>query len=139
VKTYDLFALAGITIILTWGTIFERFRRIYPKFLECPLCVGFWVGMAGSWIRRTGSPIDHLFDAALTSLLSLELVSFSAGLVEKKGKAPTPLVPSLPITESQLPDQVDVSAINEAMDVAVHSKLPPSAQSALEASRQLVK
>lgn len=42
---------AAITIVITYGSIFEGLRTHGPKgwqrFWNCPLCVGFWVGAFG--------------------------------------------------------------------------------------------
>ena len=41
-----LFALSsyGLTQILVYGKIFDKFRPSYP-FFSCPMCIGFWVGL----------------------------------------------------------------------------------------------
>lgn len=39
-----LLAVSGATQIIVFGRIFERIRGD-SKFLKCPQCVGFWVGL----------------------------------------------------------------------------------------------
>lgn len=60
----------GITAILSKGSIFEGFRRMWTEklrhfkpwkslhtFFHCPLCIGFWAGLIVSifWKSPTGS------------------------------------------------------------------------------------
>jgi len=41
----------GLTMIVVYGSIFERFRKLtdkagfYGKLFRCPLCFGFWAGV----------------------------------------------------------------------------------------------
>ena len=42
---WHLFALAGVTLIVTRGTIFEPLQRRFPALMKCPMCFGFWVGL----------------------------------------------------------------------------------------------
>ena len=41
----------GLTMIVVYGSIFERFRQLmdkagfYGKLYRCPLCFGFWAGV----------------------------------------------------------------------------------------------
>ena len=41
----------GLTMIVVYGSIFERFRQlmdkagVYGKLYRCPLCFGFWAGV----------------------------------------------------------------------------------------------
>lgn len=65
----DLLGLIGATIIFTCSSLFERVRAIYPKFLGCALCVGFWVGVGGA-VARYKEPIDIFFTGTTVSLLS---------------------------------------------------------------------
>jgi len=39
-----ILACYGMTIILCYGTIFDKIRPNH-KFFKCPLCIGFWVGI----------------------------------------------------------------------------------------------
>lgn len=74
-----LFAFAGlvsITIIFVKSTLFARVRRIYPTFLECALCAGFWIGLFGSIAWNPGTltlhdGLSHFFAASIVSVLSL--------------------------------------------------------------------
>jgi len=68
----DLIALVGATIILTWSPLFGFLHRLYPKFFECAMCVGFWIGLMGSFLRRGSltSFIDHVAIGFVVSLLS---------------------------------------------------------------------
>jgi hypothetical protein len=34
----------GLTSILTYGSIFNKWRPKH-KFFHCPMCIGFWVGI----------------------------------------------------------------------------------------------
>jgi hypothetical protein len=67
-----LFALAGVTIIVTRGTIFGRLQAAWPVFFRCALCVGFWVGAFALlyWRRAAERPSDFLLDGATVALLS---------------------------------------------------------------------
>ena len=69
---FDLVALIGVTIIFTWSSLFEIVRRIYPRMLECALCVGFWVGLFGSLARHQFHRgfLDHFFFATTTAVSS---------------------------------------------------------------------
>lgn len=47
-----IFGLAGLTVIITSGAIFEGVREILSsksksveKLINCPMCTGFWVGL----------------------------------------------------------------------------------------------
>ena len=50
---YDvIFPIVGLTIIITQSVIFEGFRNYFSgfgyyaeEFINCPMCVGFWVGL----------------------------------------------------------------------------------------------
>lgn len=69
----DLAAFVGMTIIVTWSPLFERLRKRITM-LECPMCVGFWIGLLGS-VGRDGAlrapwlhPIHYFFIACIVSL-----------------------------------------------------------------------
>ena len=74
----DLLGLVGATIIFTWSTLFARIREIYPTFLKCPLCVGFWVGLAGAALRH-----ENFLNAFLTGA-GVSLLAFTTHLVLEK-------------------------------------------------------
>lgn len=63
--------LVGATIIFCRGDIFAQVRRVWPKFLTCTLCVGFWVGLAGAWWKGARHPVDLLLSGALVGLVAL--------------------------------------------------------------------
>ena len=57
----EIIGLVGLTIIFTNGRITEKLRALAVKkneiigeFLECSLCVGFWVGFLYSFFFRDG-------------------------------------------------------------------------------------
>ena len=52
----DVVGLIGITIIFTWSPLFTRVRRVYPKMLECAMCVGFWVGVFDTILTNLHAP-----------------------------------------------------------------------------------
>lgn len=68
-------ALIGATLIATRGTIFRLLRRLWPEFLECPLCVGFWVGAAAGASSvvslGNGKILDAFITGCATSFLSM--------------------------------------------------------------------
>jgi len=41
---YFILCAYGLTLIFTYGSIFNRIRPKH-KFFHCPLCIGFWVGI----------------------------------------------------------------------------------------------
>jgi hypothetical protein len=45
---------SGVTIVVTTSRLAGPLRRLAPKFLGCPMCVGFWVGIASSATMRIG-------------------------------------------------------------------------------------
>jgi len=68
----DFAGLVAATIIFVWSTLFERVRAIWPLFLKCPMCTGFWVGAGGSVLRRGlhADLLDHFFTATVVSVLA---------------------------------------------------------------------
>lgn len=88
----DILALIGATIILTWSPLFGFFHRLYPKFFECAMCTGFWIGLMGSFVRRADHMplLDHLFSGFAVSLLafatSLILERIQLPLLKDKDK-----------------------------------------------------
>lgn len=53
--------LACATVIFVWSPLFTRVRALWPDFLGCAMCVGFWVGLAGT---------RHFLGACLVSVLA---------------------------------------------------------------------
>ena len=47
---YELSALVCATLIFTTSHLFDPVRRLWPKFLGCPMCVGFWVGCCAPFL-----------------------------------------------------------------------------------------
>ena len=47
--------LVGITLIVTSSRLFARLRVIWPEFLGCPMCVGFWIGCFAYLLREYAS------------------------------------------------------------------------------------
>jgi hypothetical protein len=75
-----LLAFAGLvsaTIIFVKSTLFAKIRSVYPTFLSCALCVGFWIGLFGSifWRDREALTLHvaltHFFTACIVSVLSM--------------------------------------------------------------------
>jgi hypothetical protein len=70
----DLLGLCGITLILARGTIFRAVRRLAPKFLGCPQCVGFHVGFWGggaglAFARVIATPLALMWLVAHAAIL----------------------------------------------------------------------
>lgn len=69
--------LAAATVIFVWSPLFGWARRRLAV-LGCAMCVGVWVGAAGSfWLTRT---------AGLHTLLDAAIVGVSAWLVYLAGR-----------------------------------------------------
>lgn len=78
----------GLTVILVSSTILESARGFVArrsgflgKLINCPMCLGFWVGLFGSYPYD----INHLWAASIVSLLSWSISNiidffYSAGL-----------------------------------------------------------
>ncbi len=68
----DFAGLVAATIIFVWSPLFERVHAIWPRFLKCAMCTGFWIGLGGSLLRRGlhADRYDHFFTATAVSVLS---------------------------------------------------------------------
>lgn len=78
----------GLTIIFVSSTILESVREFISnrsdflgKMINCPMCLGFWVGMIASY----SYDINPLWSASIVSLLSWSISNivdffYSAGL-----------------------------------------------------------
>lgn len=70
-----LLALVGTTLIIVRGTIFDAVRRLWPSFLACSMCCGFWVGAVagatGILSIGHGRALDMFIAGASTSFSSL--------------------------------------------------------------------
>lgn len=66
--------LIGATIVFCRGTIFAPIRVWWPAFLQCPLCIGVWVGLSYSLYVRglidVKSVVTHIMLGASVGLLS---------------------------------------------------------------------
>lgn len=60
-----LSALIGATLIVVRGTIFRRMRAVWPAFLACSQCVGFWVGVGAGATSIVSLGYGRWFDTAL--------------------------------------------------------------------------
>lgn len=73
--TVTLAGLIGITLIVSFSSLFAPLRRLWPKFFGCSQCVGMWVGGAagGTGLIQTGHGqlLDILFVGAAISFLAL--------------------------------------------------------------------
>jgi len=71
-----LFSVFGFTYIVVYSKIFFKFRdwsygksQFLGDLVHCPLCLGFWVGLAGHFAMF--SPTHNiLFDGCLGSIAS---------------------------------------------------------------------
>ena len=70
-----LFALIGVTLIITRSTLFAPIQRLWPPLFQCSQCVGMWVGAVASAFGIMNVGQGRIFDAlivgAATSFLSL--------------------------------------------------------------------
>jgi hypothetical protein len=78
---FILAALVGATLIVVRGTLFRRVRAIWPSFLGCSQCVGFWIGVLAA---ATSPPLlsvrhDWRLDAPLLGC-ALSLLAMSVDL-----------------------------------------------------------
>jgi hypothetical protein len=79
-----LLGLVGVTIIVTRGDIFARWRNLFAwwkSFWSCPLCVGFWIGvghyaLGHSTTITVSNIVDHVIWGGLVGLLSLMVAAW---------------------------------------------------------------
>jgi len=64
-----LLSCYGLTNILVFGHIFDKLRPKY-KFFHCPMCIGFWVGVALSLIVNIGLTQSLIGNMFLSGLIS---------------------------------------------------------------------
>jgi len=79
---YFVLAAYGLTQILVYGKIFNRFRPksgMFRQLLECPMCMGFHVG----WVLMLLSPYTELFsyDVSVVNFFLLGGVSSGTSYV----------------------------------------------------------
>jgi hypothetical protein len=66
--------LVGATIIFVWSPLFKWIRKLSPTFFECPMCIGFWVGLAGSAVVQPAAPyFDHFLIGCAVGLVSFAI------------------------------------------------------------------
>lgn len=83
---------SGATFVLTHGRIAALLRRIYPPLLCCPMCAGFWIGLAFGLAWCMSSAALGRYEAALAVVCtgfatSLVASAFSIALVTVGGFA----------------------------------------------------
>lgn len=79
-------AVVGATIILTQGRVVRPLRRLADragtgvgKFVRCPLCVGFWVGVVGAGVDwRTSGWVRFEAGCAGSALAWIAFVALAA-------------------------------------------------------------
>lgn len=86
-------ACAGLTVVITMSHIGGPLRRLFPPpigcrgtspqkpepaLLCCPLCTGFWVGLAGGWIASRYQAAPDCFVPMFG--FAAALVSYFAGV-----------------------------------------------------------
>jgi hypothetical protein len=63
----------GVTLVVTFSKIAAPIRRLWPTFLHCPLCVGWWVGLGLGLLHLgpapTTLPMAPVADAFASSAL----------------------------------------------------------------------
>ena len=70
----------GLTMIVVYGSIFERFRKLmdkagfYGKLYRCPLCFGFWAGV----FLWSINPYTQLFSFDLSPVTGFLLACVSS-------------------------------------------------------------
>lgn len=89
---------AAITLVFCLGSLFARVRTIWPDFLNCPLCVGVWVGAALGSVTWDGTASGALFVLGIGCLTgiaalavrrmldALESVSYMADVIAENRK-----------------------------------------------------
>jgi hypothetical protein len=71
----EALALAGLTLLVVRGSLFERPRAALPSFLGCAMCLGFWAGLTGAAVVDRGV---YSYAAAVRWTLCAGLVSLVA-------------------------------------------------------------
>jgi hypothetical protein len=73
----ELLGLSGITLILTSSTLLTSVRlwilsksETFGELVQCPMCLGFWVGLSFSFIKNPGISLSHVITAGSVSLSS---------------------------------------------------------------------
>jgi hypothetical protein len=80
-----------LTVLFIKGSIFAPVRRLWPKLLTCPLCVGFWIGLVGSLtlsiLRAVQSGVETAM-GAYTLYVVLSSVESVWALLDDERKRP---------------------------------------------------
>jgi len=71
---YFILACYGITQILVYGSIFNKFRPD-AHFFHCPMCIGWWVGLF-LWVLNSQTELFTFDNSFVTALV---LASVSSG------------------------------------------------------------
>ena len=71
-----LLASAGLTVIVTQGSLFRPLQRL-AEFFQCSLCVGFWIGLAVSLLCyfTESLPVRQCFAIPSSAALTAHLVA----------------------------------------------------------------
>ena len=48
-----LLGFVGVTLIVTRGGVMSKVRKLAPKFLSCPQCVGWWIGFLPTMLEES--------------------------------------------------------------------------------------
>ena len=73
-----ILACYGATMIVVYGKIFEKIRPTY-HFFHCPMCMGFWVGVA-NWFM-----LEVPFNVFIAGCISSGCSYFISRLVDDDG------------------------------------------------------
>jgi hypothetical protein len=79
----------GITLVITGSKIAEPFRKLMAKhvscyFFSCPMCVGFWVGLALTFTSISSPVSGHSIVAALGNAFASSAACWSIHVVLAK-------------------------------------------------------
>jgi hypothetical protein len=81
---YLLLSAFGVTFIITDSLIFKPIRNFFsyisPNFLgegiTCPLCVGFWIGVAYRYFTTPVIEVEYLLVSYIMNAALFSIVSF---------------------------------------------------------------
>lgn len=82
VLTTFILACYGMTMIVVYGSIFNKFRPktgFFGKLFNCTMCTGFWVGIVNSFLLST--PFNFFIAGCISSGTSY----FLSRLVDDEG------------------------------------------------------
>ena len=69
----EFFGLACATVIFVWSPLFARLRAWRPGFLECAMCLGFWIGLFGSVALHPRAGVAHFFIATSVAVTAFAI------------------------------------------------------------------